>query len=49
MYNNYIPQKVVSELLSAKNEEINWLKEEIKYLRQTKLLDCWKRMIFLRD
>lgn len=31
---NYVSKKVVEELLSAKNEYINWLKEEVKYLRQ---------------
>jgi len=30
---NYVSKKVVEELLSAKNKEINWLKGEINYLR----------------
>ncbi|MFA7494336.1 MAG: hypothetical protein WCZ43_12605, partial [Proteiniphilum sp.] len=31
---NYISKKTANELISAKNDEINWLKEEVKYLRQ---------------
>ena len=41
---NYIPRTVVNEFLSAKNEEINWLKEEIQYLRCK--LNNWEKGLF---
>lgn len=30
---NYIPDAMIAELISSKNKEIDWLKEEIKFLR----------------
>lgn len=30
---NYIPNAMIAELISSKNKEIDWLKEEIKFLR----------------
>ncbi|HBX18895.1 MAG TPA: hypothetical protein DEF88_00410, partial [Porphyromonadaceae bacterium] len=30
---NYISKRVVNELVAAKNKEIDWLKDEIRYLR----------------
>ena len=34
VYNNYFPKGVVDELISSKNKEIDWLKIEIKNLKQ---------------
>ena len=34
VYNNYFPKEVVDELISSKNKEIDWLKIEIKNLKQ---------------
>ena len=30
---NYIPNAMIAELISSKNKETDWLKEEIKFLR----------------
>ena len=30
---NYISNAMIAELISSKNKEIDWLKEEIKFLR----------------
>jgi len=30
---NYTPDAMIAELISSKNKEIDWLKEEIKFLR----------------
>ncbi|MCS2679310.1 hypothetical protein NXV81_00715 [Bacteroides ovatus] len=30
---SYIPDTMIAELISSKNKEIDWLKEEIKFLR----------------
>jgi len=30
---NYTPNAMIAELISSKNKEIDWLKEEIKFLR----------------
>ena len=29
----YTPDAMIAELISSKNKEIDWLKEEIKFLR----------------
>ena len=34
VYNNYFPKEVVDELISSKNKKIDWLKIEIKNLKQ---------------
>ena len=34
VYNNYFPKEVVDELIASKNKEIDWLKIEIKNLKQ---------------
>jgi hypothetical protein len=31
---NYTPNAMIAELISSKNKEIDWLKEEIKFLRE---------------
>ena len=31
---NYTPNAMIAELISSKNKEIDWLKEEIKFLRK---------------
>ena len=30
---SYIPDTMIAELISSKNKEIDWLKEDIKFLR----------------
>lgn len=31
---NYTPNAMIAELISSKNKEIDWLKEEIEFLRE---------------
>lgn len=42
VYNNYFPKEVVDELISSKNKEIDWLKIEIKDLKQERLNSSYK-------
>ena len=30
---NYTPNEMIAEMITTKNKEIDWLKEEIKFLR----------------